>query len=106
MKILFCTFLFLIANLSFADNLFVLIGGGGDPKGEKTIFDNSISEINMTLGKNKNWNKVACMDGGHSNTVKLIESLNATNDKCEFTQKNYDLMVQSLIEKIKKNETW
>lgn len=62
----------LVSTPSFSANHLVYMGGGGEPDGNSTIFDQHISSIGKVTSKSK-WTYEATFNGGHSKTENLLK---------------------------------
>jgi hypothetical protein len=91
-----------IYSLSIFATETLLLGGGGDPAGAKTIFDDSL----RSLAKKKSDLKLninSYFNGGHSETEKILSSDVRVNNQA-FTSKNYAAAVENYIKKIESGE--
>ena len=72
----FIMFVALIATsqLVQAENHLLLIGGGGEPEGDGTIFDTNLYILGSNL-KNLKWNYEISFNGGHKKTEEIIEKI-------------------------------
>lgn len=79
----------------------ILIGGGGEPDGPTTIFDNTISKLASAQNQLK-LNLEVSFDGKHSDTQsKIANELKVSNRP--FTAKNYNDLIDSYVSKLKNN---
>ncbi len=101
-KIMFLLLFFL--SHSYAKDHFFIIGGGGEPRGEKTIFDGSLSNLDRYLKTTKNWHKSFYFNGGHTQTESLIEQIPKDEPAKHFTENDYEIFLQKTIDKIKNGE--
>lgn len=94
----------LLSPIAMAANHLVLIGGGGEPKGQNTIFDRDLK----SLGENStfnDWKKTVIFNGGHSSTERLMsDKFKDANITPNFTRANYDSFLKDTINKIKSGE--
>jgi hypothetical protein len=101
MKKLIIFFAFLIIPVCFSSekHLYVL-GGGGEPKGDKTIFDSDLKTIGGFVEKSS-WNSTVSFNGGHQKTEEILSSKfsKATNAGA-FVEENYNKLVAEMISKI------
>lgn len=90
----------------WASNHMLVMGGGGEPKRDYTIFDYEIEKVGSFVQQNKNWKTSISFNGGHSKTEKIINgkfnSVGARNST--FTPESYSSLIRSYINKIKNNE--
>lgn len=102
----FIPLLFLISmNLYARSNHMIVMGGGGEPAGKKTIFDKEIKNVANFVKKSNSWNVSSTYNGGHSNTEKLIRSgLEKSKPNKPFTQDSFEEMLSQYEDKIRKGE--
>lgn len=97
-KILICFFMSINA---YGANYFTLMGGGGEPDGEATIFDEWVNEIKPNQ-KLKNWNITAAYNGGHPQSEGMLKKDFSKSAKpLGFSRENYFKTVEQYIDKIK-----
>lgn len=94
-------FLILISLNSFALETLVL-GGGGDPVGDKTIFDESLQTL-FDKKNELNLKTNVVFDGNHSQTESIISRATGVPVK-HFTEANYNNVVNEYIRKIESGE--
>lgn len=93
--------IFLCTNLGATEKHFYLLGGGGEPEGETTIFDSDLKNLKK-FTKNPEWKTTISFDGGHSKTENLIKSeFNSADNKGGFTEANMERVLLDLTDKIK-----
>jgi hypothetical protein len=101
-KLLLNLFLILLLNSTYSKVFAyeaVLFGGGGDPDGDTTIFDESLKKF-ATAKSKLDLNLSVNFDGGHKITEQILGSeLKAKNT--EFTKKNFETTLKSYVDKIK-----
>lgn len=87
-------------------NHLLIMGGGGEPKRDYTIFDHEIDNVGSFVDQNQNWKTSISFNGGHSKTEKILdEKFNANGTKNEnFTPESYQTLIRNYVNKIKKNE--
>lgn len=80
----------------------VVFGGGGDPDGDKTIFDGSLK--NLAAKKDQlGFNIKASFDSGHKDTEKIIsDELKVPNTP--FVETNYEAIINDYVSKIKSGQ--
>lgn len=107
--IIFCSLLLsLFATKVYSNEKYLfLLGGGGEPAGNQTIFDEDV-KIMSEFVKTSDWKSVALFDGGHKGTEDLVNSTFKNKSK-EFSKKNMDELLNKLTQdiikgKIKKND--
>jgi hypothetical protein len=101
MKKLIILYLFLTISLSYsAEKHLYVLGGGGEPKGDKTIFDSDLKTIGGFVEKSS-WSSTVSFNGGHRKTEDILSSKfsKATNAGA-FVEENYNKMVNEMISKI------
>ncbi len=103
MKIFFSTFIIFlsISSLAQAENHLLMIGGGGEPKEKKTIFDNGLNKFSKNLKKSK-WKYEVSFNGGHKKTEKILAKRYSKGiaPTTSFTQSNYVDLIESYRNKI------
>jgi hypothetical protein len=79
---------------------FYLIGGGGEPKGDKTIFDNDLKTLGSFVN-GPSWDTTISFNGGHKKTEDIIGSkLSKAKNTGPFIEKNYNALIDEMINKI------
>ena len=75
MNLKFFTLITLIVTAPFvnAENHLLILGGGGSPKGDKTLFDGDLNNFGKNLEKSK-WNYDVSFNGGHKDTEVIIRN--------------------------------
>lgn len=98
----FILFLILITSNSYSvEKHLYIFGGGGDPKGTKTIFDNDLKALGK-FAKNSDWKTTVNFDGGHSDTEKIIaERFKSSTNMGDFVESNFDKVLADIEMKIK-----
>lgn len=102
-------FHFLILNVSVGHSKdvkkhFYFVGGGGEPAGDKTQFDESLKRIG-TLSTNPGWKVNVSFNGGHKNTESIIsDKFKKGKNFGAFTKVNYNKVIDDMISKIKSKE--
>ncbi len=106
MKTALSTFLSIYAlcltpTLGFAiEKHFYMLGGGGEPKGEKTIFDNDLKNIG-SFSNNSDWKTTVSFNGGHGRTEDILASrFSKAINAGPFLEKSYNQMINEMITKI------
>lgn len=84
----------------FTSNILIL-GGGGEPKGTNTIFDNNLTQLGDYF-KSKSWNySRMAFNGGHSETEEIItRKFTNIGTKSNFTENQYNLLIDDYTDKI------
>lgn len=78
-----------------------IIGGGGDPAGEKTMFDNPMRAFADNLAKSPKWKYDISFNGGHSQTEEMIrQKYNKASSSNSFTPNNFKSMIDNYRAKI------
>jgi hypothetical protein len=76
----------------------LMFGGGGEPTGEKTIFDEALEHL-VSAKSRVNLNIKSSFNGGHSNTESIINNkLKISNE--DFTPDNFTNIIKNYITKI------
>jgi len=100
----FSIILLLIFSISaFAQSKHIVVmGGGGEPKGNSTIFDDEASKLGRYFSKNSDWNVAVSFNGGHSKTEKILaEGLGkVAGGSSSFTEQEYLNLLSTYEEKI------
>lgn len=105
------TLLSFVLNLTFSvaysadpKKQFYFIGGGGEPKGETTIFDGEIKRVGSFINKS-NWETTVSFNGGHKKTEDLINSkMSRAKNAGPFIEKNFNALMDEIIQKLEKGE--
>jgi peptidoglycan hydrolase CwlO-like protein len=77
----------------------IFIGGGGDPEGPTTIFDESLKALALSRSA-ANLNLRVAFNGGHATTESLVTS-GLGLPQLPFTAENYEKIISEYAEKIK-----
>jgi uncharacterized protein YeaO (DUF488 family) len=82
------------------------MGGGGEPKGNSTIFDTEIRTLGNYFNKNKDWNVNVAFNGGHSKTEEILTNGlgKAAGLSYNFTQSEFDRLIGEYETKIRSGE--
>jgi hypothetical protein len=82
------------------------LGGGGDPDGTTTIFDDSISQVSkFTQSPRSEWSIKHSFNGGHSETEKLLKAnLPSESSLGNFTEVNLNKTLADLEKKLSSGE--
>ena len=98
--------LLLFSFSAFAQKHIVVMGGGGEPQGDSTIFDREVKTLGKYFTKNKDWNLNVSFNGGHAKTEKLLnEGLGkAAGSSSSFTQSEFDRLIGDYEKKIMSGE--
>ncbi len=84
-----------------------IMGGGGEPQGETTIFDLSMKELGSYLkNKDPSWKPTVHFNGGHAETEKILkDSFGEKTDTTKpFTSQNYSETIKSYMKKIEEGD--
>lgn len=77
-----------------------IMGGGGEPEGEKTIFDYSLEKL-ATFSNSPGWDTKVSFNGGHATTEKIIkDKMKKAKNVGPFVRKNYNDLIEDMITKI------
>lgn len=103
---LFLSLLICFLNLAEARNPqkhFYVLGGGGEPKGETTIFDNDL-KLTSKFINNSDWQTIVSFDGGHAKTESIIrEKMPNAKNAGHFVEANYEKIITDLTNKLGPN---
>jgi hypothetical protein len=80
-----------------------LMGGGGEPAGPTTIFDNFLGHLGRTNPK-MSWTPTISFNGGHSATEALLAEKFPRSPSKPFTTSQYEDMIKDYEDKIKSGE--
>ncbi len=80
----------------------LVLGGGGDPVGDKTIFDSSLQEL-FNKRSELNLKTKVVFNGNHRETENIITRATGAPVK-PFTEENYNNIVKEYIRKIESGE--
>lgn len=100
-KCLSLTALLATTGLAHAENHLLVIGGGGEPARDTTIFDGGMEKLGKNL-ENANWRYEVSFNGGHSDTEKILKKHFSTPSAptTDFTQENYAKLIEGYKNKI------
>lgn len=86
----------------FAENHMLIIGGGGEPAGAQTQFDEVMSNFGRENLKGSSWKYEVSFNGGHSSTENMLRESypNPAAPTSAFTKENYSKMIDSYKAKI------
>lgn len=91
----------IMSSQAYSANYFSLMGGGGEPEGEATIFDEWVNEIKPTQ-KLKSWKIRASYNGGHAQSELMLKKDFSKHSKpTPFSRENYNKEIDQYIERIK-----
>ncbi len=79
---------------------FYFLGGGGEPNGETTIFDNDVKVISGFINS-PGWETTVSFNGGHKKTEEIIKTkLPKVNNAGPFIEANYNKLIKEMTDKI------
>ena len=97
-------FLFLSLESQAQNKHYYVLGGGGEPTGETTIFDNNLSILSKFV-KNADWKTSVSFNGGHSKTEEILAlRLTKAKDYGSFTLQNFQSIIDEMTSKINTGE--
>ena len=77
-----------------------LIGGGGEPKGERTIFDKEVEAFGHFAGQS-DWQASVSFNGGHKKTEEIIKkTMPKAENVGEFSRLNYERVLNDMTNKL------
>lgn len=81
-----------------AEKKLLLLGGGGEPQGETTIFDGQLGLLSRFSGhKSSKWDVALSFNGGHKKTESLLESkFKKAQNLGDFNAENFDKSITLL----------
>lgn len=99
------TSLFCYPALAKPDNHFLLLGGGGEPKRNYTIFDKEVENAGKFISS-ANWKSDTSFNGGHSQTEKILEQNFGKKGKgnTPFSPESFAEKIQTYKDKILSGE--
>ncbi len=96
--------IFLSLDSQAQNKHYYVLGGGGEPTGKTTIFDNNLFILSKFV-KNSDWKTVVSFNGGHEKTEEILTiKFNKAKDYGNFTKENYHSIVDEMLSKIKSGE--
>jgi hypothetical protein len=91
--------------VSFSASYMMIIGAGGDPEGETTIFDKTIKNLGAYVKENQAIKVEVALDGGHSKTKAIIDSsFPSAISKSDFEERDYRRIIQTYKTKLETGE--
>ena len=92
-------------SMAHAENHLLVIGGGGEPARDTTIFDNGMENLGKSLEK-ANWRYEVSFNGGHADTEKILKKHypNPSAPTTNFTQEKYAQLIEGYKKKILSGE--
>ncbi len=104
-KILTLSSLLTFTLLVHAENHMLIMGGGGEPSGDITIFDSTIVKLGQNLQSSK-WNYQVSFNGGHKTTEEILSNQfpKSSTPITNFSSDNYEKLISNYIEKINNDE--
>jgi hypothetical protein len=95
--------LMVFSSLAFAQNKYlVILGGGGEPRGEGTIFDQNLKLMGQFARAHPEYKVDVKFNGGHLKTERIIqEQFKSFTPDHQFTQENFEktiLKYEKMIE--------
>lgn len=106
-KILGTLLILSVTAPSFAqNNHFVMMGGGGEPKRDYTIFDNEVERVGNFISTTPTWNTKITFNGGHQKTENIIAEKFGRKgvSNTPFTPDSYQKMIKEYAAKIRRGE--
>lgn len=93
-------------SVSAQSRYMAILGGGGEPKTDTTIFDTDVNAMTKFATSNPQWNTTLSFNGGHSKTEKIIsDNMGSYNEATQsFTGKSYEAIIKSYEDKINAGE--
>lgn len=97
-------FTLLATTNAWAKDHFYLIGGGGEPQRDYTIFDTALNKLDYYLKGNNKWHKGIYFNGGHDKTEKIIADISNDEPANKFRPEDYDEFIKRTLNKIQNDE--
>jgi hypothetical protein len=96
--------IFITTNLSANEKYLVVLGGGGEPAGKKTIFDHGLKRIGDFSRNHPEYKTEVSFNGGHIETERIIQNSfqNTTNQK--FTNTSFEKIITKYEKMIESGE--
>lgn len=90
-----------ISLSAYGANHLVYMGGGGEPPGTQTMFDDHIKSMKKVTSTGK-WSYQTAFNGGHSKTEALIKESfpNPVTPPTHFTRADYNKTIEDLKQKV------
>lgn len=82
---------------------FYILGGGGEPQGDSTIFDSNLEYISKFV-KESNWKTFVSFNGGHKKTESILSNNKNWADKGQFTFNTYNSILKDIKNKLLNGE--
>lgn len=93
-------------SVSAQSRYIAILGGGGEPKTDTTIFDTDVNAMTKFVSANPEWKTTLSFNGGHVKTEKIIQdnmgSYNVATQS--FTRNSYEAIIKSYEDKINSGE--
>lgn len=86
---------------SAADTSFIFMGGGGEPEGATTIFDESLGKMKPYFSSRTFKEGSVSFNGGHANTERLLSEAFPQHPNSSFTNESYESLIKKYIDDIK-----
>jgi hypothetical protein len=78
-----------------------VIGGGGEPDRDFTIFDDSLKQI-ANFSNTPGWDTTITFNGGHKKTEDIIKTkMKKAKNGGAFVKKSYNALIEDMIAKVK-----
>ena len=94
-----------MSNFAHAESHLLVFGGGGEPVGKNTIFDNGLMYLGNNVQDSK-WKYNVSYNGGHSITEKILQTQfsQGASPATSFTRENFLNTIENYKKKILSNE--
>lgn len=99
------TLLFLTLNAYAETGHMLIIGGGGEPNKETTIFDMNLEKV-ASFQEKSGYKTTISFNGGHVDTEKIVNSnfKGEVSNRGAFTGENYDQIISETIKKLENGQ--
>ena len=89
-------------STAYSTNHLVFMGGGGEPAGQTTIFDQDAANLSG-LTKSGKWSYQASFNGGHPISEAIINQTfsHPESPNSVFSEKNYNALIDDSLEKMR-----
>lgn len=102
LKLITTSLILMAAPLCFAGNYLSIMGGGGEPQGDTTIFDEQIPDMGRFV-TSSDWQTTLTFNGGHATTESKLQSAFAAKNvsNTPFTEDVFKKQLNDYEEQIK-----
>jgi hypothetical protein len=101
-KLIIFLYFAILPRVFAQEKYLAFIGGGGEPAGDSTIFDDSVREMQGFMS-NSGWKPQVSFNGGHAITENLVNNLFSSSSgltNTPFTSNSFESMIAGYEKKI------